>query len=251
MANNENEKENDMATQRRKQLVQGMVDQVEELMEKLHVLVVGPGLGRCPLVLDATAQIIRLAQSKYRLPLVIDADALFLLTLPPYKNLLTSESNVVLTPNVMEWKRLQDSPVVLPTSNCCIIQKGAVDMVRPAITTTIHGTSENEGSANDAEDDNDVLMCDEEGGLKRSGGIGDILAGTCGTLVAWNRILSKSNDDQNDANMDLPVACWTACCFVKRATKRAFDKHRRSMTAPDVLEELGPTVQECENVNEE
>jgi ATP-dependent NAD(P)H-hydrate dehydratase len=89
------------------------------------------------------------------------------------------------------------------------------------------------------------LQCDEMGGWKRSGGIGDVLAGTTGTLVAWNSILTRQDQA---TSMDLPLACWTACCFVKRATKRAFDVHRRSMTAPDVLEALGPTIDEMTRV---
>ena len=83
------------------------------------------------------------------------------------------------------------------------------------------------------------MMCEEVGGLKRSGGIGDILSGACGTLVAWNHILTKQGKTTCD---DLPLACWTACCFVKRSTKVAFDRHRRSMTAPDILQEIGPVI---------
>ena len=80
-------------------------------MESLHALVIGPGLGRCPLVLEAAARIIQIAMDQ-NLPLVMDADALFLLTLPAYQDLLkTSPSSgassaVVLTPNAMELQRL-------------------------------------------------------------------------------------------------------------------------------------------------
>mmetsp|Transcript_24006 Transcript_24006/g.56656 ORF Transcript_24006/g.56656 Transcript_24006/m.56656 type:complete len:404 (+) Transcript_24006:56-1267(+) len=208
-----------------KELVEGMVDEVCGMMNRMHVLVLGPGLGRCPLVQEATAQIIRRAQSEYHLPLVIDADALFLLTIPKYKNLLSDESSVVLTPNAMELKRLRDSAPSLP-DGCMVIEKGALDFIRPAsaASTTLS-----------------TMVCGEVGGLKRSGGIGDILAGTCGSLVAWNKILKDRGEASSD---DLALACWTACCFVKRSTKKAFDVHRRSMTAPDILEELGPTIDE-------
>eukprot|EP00536_Pseudo-nitzschia_multiseries_P000936 jgi/Psemu1/250067/estExt_Genewise1Plus.C_110199 len=211
-----------------RQLVEQMVEEVCGIMNKMHVLVIGPGLGRCPLVLEATARIIQRAQSQYRLPLVIDADGLFLLTLPNYRDtLLSDESPVILTPNAMELKRLSASghgTESLP-ENCWIIEKGAVDSIRPA--SSISQTP--------------IMICREQGGLKRSGGIGDVLAGTCGTLVAWNTILSSRDKASPE---DLPLACWTACSFVKRATKRAFDKHRRSMTAPDILDELGPVIDE-------
>jgi len=210
-----------------KKLVHQMVEDVCSMMEKMHVLVLGPGLGRCPLVFEATARIIQRAQSEYHLPLVIDADALFLLTLPKYHNLLTDDSLVILTPNAMELRRLRDSHPNAEgfPARCIVIEKGAVDSIRPGSTNSAMPT----------------IACGEVGGLKRSGGIGDILAGTCGTLVAWNRILTNRNKSSEE---DLPLACWTACCFVKRATKKAFDRHRRSMTAPDILEELGPAIDE-------
>jgi ATP-dependent NAD(P)H-hydrate dehydratase len=84
-----------------------------------------------------------------------------------------------------------------------------------------------------------VMACEEEWLMKRSGGIGDVLAGTLSTLCAWHVILKERNVA---TEADLPLACWTACCFIKRATKRAFDSKRRSMTAPDVLDELGPSI---------
>jgi hypothetical protein len=46
------------------------------------------------------------------------------------------------------------------------------------------------------------------------------------------------------AEVDLPLACWMACCVVKRATKRAFDIKLRSMRARDVLDHLGPTMED-------
>jgi ATP-dependent NAD(P)H-hydrate dehydratase len=156
------------------------------------------------------------------LPLVLDADALFMLTQPEYSQLLTNQSPVILTPNAVERKRLDDSNVEL-TDSCIIVEKGAVDKIQPIYPQW------------------PSLRCDEVGGRKRSGGIGDVLAGTMGTVVAWNSILTR----RGQANpTDLPLSCWTACCFVKRATKRAFDVHRRSMTAPDVLEALGPAIDE-------
>ncbi|KAL3919015.1 MAG: hypothetical protein SGILL_003965 [Bacillariaceae sp.] len=206
-------------------LVQHMVQEVTSMMDKLHVLVVGPGLGRCPLVMRAVAEIIKQAQSKFHLPLVLDADALFLLTQPEYYTLLTDQSWVILTPNAMERKRLlADSCEVVLPDTCIILEKGAVDIIRPVNDSVLHS-----------------MRCGEQGGLKRSGGIGDVLAGTTGTLVAWNDILNKK---ELASYHDLPLACWTACCFVKQATKKAFDIHKRSMTAPDVLEALGPVIDE-------
>lgn len=231
-------------------LVRNMVDQVTCELPRLHCLVIGPGLGRCPLVLQAVARIVAAARQQYNLFMVFDADALYMLSLPRYRDLLKGYSRAIITPNAMEYKRLFENQnqqqnekdiggndyhddVGECFSSVVVVQKGAHDVITRGPTTTT--TNENENTATV------TLTCKEQGGLKRSGGIGDVLAGTIGTLTAWHAIM---NNDNNKSNTDaLELSCWTACCIVKRATKEAFRSKQRSMTAPDVLKELGPTIQ--------
>lgn len=195
-----------------------MVSQVTSKLERLHCLVIGPGLGRCPFVCEATAEIIRYAQ-KQKLAMVLDADALWMLAQPEYRNLFEGYDGapVVLTPNVVEYKRLKESLSEEQLQSVTIVKKGLNDDI--------------------VENGNIKMECQEVGGKKRSGGIGDVLAGTLGTMVAWNRILKKET-----AMEDLSLACWTACCFVRHATMLAFNAKKRSMTAPDVLDQLGPAI---------
>jgi ATP-dependent NAD(P)H-hydrate dehydratase len=211
----------DTSSESAQRLVDNMVQQVTERMSRLHCLVIGPGLGRCPLVFKAVAKII-LSAREHNLFLILDADALYMLSLSEYRNIIQGYDKVVLTPNVVEYERLfADGDTSDDASDAfasaVFVTKGKHD--------GIHGAK--------------PMVCEEEGGLKRSGGIGDVLAGTLSTLCAWHVILK----DRNVATeADLPLSCWTACCFIKRATKRAFDSKRRSMTAPDVLDELGPSI---------
>jgi ATP-dependent NAD(P)H-hydrate dehydratase len=291
-------------------LVQNMISAVERDLTKLHAMVIGPGLGRCPLVLYAVSQIIRRVITMTSITkenslgprLVLDADALYLLSLLPYRNLLVDSKRIIITPNVVEWHRLlaihvpesAQSAVVTKfnvgnnsdkSNHDNVDEEGDVDYQLPAALVsltivkkgwkdTILFNTHNAGgvlkrpetSQGEAADSTTVAyVCTEEGGLKRSGGLGDILAGTVATLSAWDLIMHRNNDnneqdaptgvdkrikmdksdienDEDDAKDDLAVACWTACCFVKRATKDAFDQHGRSMTAPDVLATLGPAV---------
>lgn len=65
-----------------------------------------------------------------------------------------------------------------------------------------------------------------EGGSKRCGGIGDILAGVTAVCSFWHYELG-------------PVL---ASRIVKVATKRAFEKEGRSLTAPSVIKELPNAV---------
>mmetsp|Transcript_9653 Transcript_9653/g.14526 ORF Transcript_9653/g.14526 Transcript_9653/m.14526 type:complete len:401 (+) Transcript_9653:125-1327(+) len=219
-----------------------MVDSVTNSLDRLHALVIGPGLGRDPAVMNATAQIIRDARKK-GVGLVLDADALFLLSLEDYHDLLLrnddderEENAFVLTPNVVEYERLLNSigngsedHFRNVTKDVIIVKKGHHDIIERFPSK---GCIENEKQIM-------VMTCEEKGGLKRSGGIGDILAGAIGTFVAWNKILSKQG-----ADTDLLLSCWMASSFTKRSTNAAFKKKKRSMTAPDILEEIGAVVDE-------
>jgi len=230
--------------------IRSMVEKVTNLMDRMHVLVIGPGLGRCPMVMKAVADIVIEAKER-RLPLVLDADALYMLSLKENRNLLVDvdgdvdledaktkppRSVIILTPNIVEYKRLVDSigegseeKLNQILEGVVIVKKGSVDEIECYSNSTTH-----------------KMICAEEGGLKRSGGIGDILAGTIGTFVAWNRILAVTSKNSNESSEkrinDLVLACWMGCCVTKRATRLAFIKKKRSMTAPDILEEIGPVI---------
>lgn len=221
-------------TKDKAELIQEMVDQVVDLMDRMHVLVIGPGLGRCPTVMEAVAQIIQEGKAR-NLSMIVDADALFLLTLEPYQDLFRDYSKVVLTPNVVEYKRLLQANNDDMTTNyrhAIVVQKGRYDAIS-------HGS-----------DGGESLVCRETGGMKRSGGLGDVLAGTMGTFVAWNEILSKREEGGRDSS-DRLLSCWAACCVTKRATKRAFDRKKRAMTAPDVLDDLGFTINDMTEEEQE
>lgn len=238
--------------QQQQKMVDEMVEKVTSFLPRMHCLIVGPGLGRCPLVFQATARIMK-AAIKANVGLVVDADALFLLTLNEYKHLfesLTGDNRVVLTPNVVEFNRLlkaycneensnlrQNYFEGTPLQHAVIVRKAQSDRITKAVDVN-HDEEARE------------LICEEEGGLKRSGGIGDVLAGCVGTFVAWDSILHGSNganvdvDEDDEEGGDLLLSCWSACCVTKRSTKAAFEKKRRAMTAPDVLEEIGPALED-------
>jgi ATP-dependent NAD(P)H-hydrate dehydratase len=257
-----------------------MVQDVVSMLDRLHVLIIGPGLGRCPLVMQATARIIKEARRR-QVALVLDGDALFLLTQPEYQTLLQGYSKAILTPNVVEFHRLlkavgeADHHIDDNNNNIDKVDNGDPMYRLEALDKTIvilkgrHDqvfrlTRDDDRDNGETPTRRRRLICAEEGGLKRSGGIGDILAGTLGVLVAWHEILqteqdetsattSSSNTSENTGTTDhnleesrtdwLLQSCWTACCITKRATKRAFDVKKRAMAAPDILQEIGVTVE--------
>ncbi|RAL44287.1 hypothetical protein DM860_015647 [Cuscuta australis] len=77
--------------------------EVDKWMDRFDCLVVGPGLGRDPFLLECVSNIIRHAR-KCNLPMVIDGDGLFLVT--QCLDLVRGYPLAVLTPNVNEYKRL-------------------------------------------------------------------------------------------------------------------------------------------------
>jgi ATP-dependent NAD(P)H-hydrate dehydratase len=234
----------DLNSETAQALVKDMVDQVVGELDRLHCLVVGPGMGRCPLVMKAVASILVEARQR-NLHVVLDADALYMISLPEYQGILSGYDKAVLTPNIVEYKRLFPAAGEGKLGNLnhvTVVRKGKEDVVM-VVQADNDGIGENEQQQPQLIS-HSRLTCTEPGGLKRSGGIGDVLAGTLGTTVAWHSILVERG--VASAN-DLPLSCWTACCFVKRATYTAFQAKRRSMTAPDVLEDLGASIDQMTN----
>lgn len=73
------------------------------ILNRLDALVIGPGLGRDPKVLKSAEIIINQAKGK-QLPIILDGDALFLLS--ENIQLISGYQHAILTPNAMEYARL-------------------------------------------------------------------------------------------------------------------------------------------------
>ena len=154
-----------------------------DMLSRLHVLVIGPGLGRDPLMHDICSRVL-VAARKNKMPVVLDADALAIVIKSP--ELVMGWREVVLTPNVVEFGRLwqgvfpdkdnqgshgaEEAKQVEALSNALggvtIVQKGGKDLISNGETT---------------------LVVDLRGGLKRSGGQGDTLTGSIATFLAWRK----------------------------------------------------------------
>lgn len=150
-----------------------------EMLPRLHVIVIGPGLGRDPLMHETVSHVIRAAKEK-KIPIVIDADALQIIQKDPH--IVKGYKEAVLTPNVVEFKRLWDSlnlkdpgaaketdqveTLAKALGGVTIIQKGGKDLISNGEVT---------------------LVNDLEGGKKRSGGQGDTLTGSVATFLAWRK----------------------------------------------------------------
>lgn len=167
--------------------------QLQPILSRLHVLIIGPGLGREHHMQSLAKTAIHLAR-KAGIFIVLDADALYLIANEP--SLIHGYTRAVLTPNISEFKRLSDKLGVDPDTvenraecvsrrlgGVTVLQKGPKDI----IATDSSGKSLLKGADKEFEKAKEVVQVDIPGGLKRCGGQGDILSGAVGTFMAWGK----------------------------------------------------------------
>ena len=205
-----------------------------DMLPRLHVLVIGPGLGRDEVTLKQVASVIKAARSRDPpVPMVLDADCLWLIQEQP--DLIRGYQDCILTPNVVEFARLAKAlhtnvkswdpneceKLAAALGGVCIIQKGRNDHISNG-----HGTT----------------TCDFQGGLKRSGGQGDTLTGSLGTFLAWREIYHEGLWDVGKEPMDraetLLVAAFAGSAITRECSRRAFEKRGRSLQAGDLTDEV-------------
>lgn len=181
----------------------GTLNDFERLADRFDCVVIGPGLGREDVTLRAVSKIIGSA-IKRGLPLVLDGDALFLLARKP--DLLNGYQNVILTPNVMEFKRLWDATVgkeagcdsrdcaesSMPSDAIEATRRlsrafGGVTVLRKGREDAIvaDGDGGDTAAASPTAASPSVAVVAESGSPRRCGGQGDVLAGSLGTFLAW------------------------------------------------------------------
>ena len=93
-----------------------------------------------------------------------------------------------------------------------------------------------------------ILECAAPGAPRRPGGLGDFLAGSLGTMLAWAAATTKpaaatAARSETAATLTLMHACVASCALVRDACKRAYGENKRAMIAPDVLDHLPNAVE--------
>ncbi|GAB0132165.1 hypothetical protein EsDP_00000609 [Epichloe bromicola] len=207
---------------------------IMEMLPRLHVLVVGPGLGRDPLMQETVSRVIQAAREK-KMPIVLDADALQIVQKDP--DSVKGYKEAVLTPNVVEFGRiwdaldLKDSETKNETDRVeilaralggvTIVQKGGKDFVSNGETT---------------------LVSDLEGGKKRSGGQGDTLTGSIATFLAWRKAYLDGLWDVDGESLDeyemIGLAAFGGSAITRECSRLAFLKKGRSLQASDLTDEV-------------
>ncbi|CAJ1079527.1 ATP-dependent (S)-NAD(P)H-hydrate dehydratase isoform X2 [Xyrichtys novacula] len=205
------------------------VEEIEKWLPRLHSLVVGPGLGREDLLLKTAKEVIE--KSKTRdIPIVIDADGLWLVTQQP--SVIQGYQKGILTPNFMEFTRLYEAlhhePMDSGDHQSHVLQLSAA---MGNLTVVLKGEQDliSDGSK--------VVACSLEGSGRRCGGQGDLLSGSMGVLAHWAQAASASGVIRS-VNPSV-VAAFGACSLTRQCNNQAFQQHGRSTTTSDMIQEIG------------
>ncbi|CAF1697918.1 unnamed protein product [Brassica napus] len=192
-------------TEEEKRKVQDkVIGEVDKWMERFDCLVIGPGLGRDPFLLECVSKIMLLAK-KFNVPFVVDGDGLFLVT--NSIDLVKSYPLAVLTPNVNEYKRL-----VQKVLSCEVDEENAGDQLR-ALAKQIGGVT-----------------------ILRKGK-SDLISNGEMVFLSWARQL-KSGLESPSENPAI-LGCIAASGLLRKAAALAFTKHKRSTLTSDIIECLG------------
>uniref|UniRef100_A0A6M2DQC9 ATP-dependent (S)-NAD(P)H-hydrate dehydratase n=1 Tax=Xenopsylla cheopis TaxID=163159 RepID=A0A6M2DQC9_XENCH len=196
------------------------VSDITNWLTRLHVLIVGPGLGLNEKTFNVVTEIVKECR-KLNLPLVIDADGLQ--WAKQNSNILYDYKNVIMTPNAAEFKRVFASDsVVFDTakrlfgSEVVIMLKGFNDIVYDMRM----------GSK---------IVVGTGGSGRRCGGQGDLLSGAISTFFCWALQFIKENNSNEDANLPAKAACAAAATLIKSCNSEAFKEFGRSMTCSDMI----------------
>lgn len=216
------------------------MDKVKSLLSRMHVIVIGPGLGRDPQMLESIKEIIKydLEELHGELPIVIDADGLFLVSQDSETQALIKKfpaGRIILTPNVVEMKRIRDSLSstchdeldIVRELGCVLVEKGERDKIYSK-----------EGQ---------TLQCSQPGSNKRVGGQGDTLSGTIACMLAYSRVIHdfkvwtppKPSEYLQQWSDYALVSSYVGCSITRECARQAFKSQGRAMQTTDLNDRVG------------
>lgn len=182
------------------------VEEVAKWLSRLHVIVIGPGLGSCPTVLNNVKEILKHQEMANKF-LVVDADGLKL----SEEILRNPGLTGILTPNAIEFQRLNKT---ILNERFTLLAKGPVERI---LSYRSQGIFESGGA-------------EFPGSGRRCGGQGDLLSGAIATFYHWATM--------KEINEPAVVACQGASLLVRLCNARAVEKRGRGTLAADMIEEI-------------
>ncbi|KAL3648935.1 hypothetical protein CASFOL_005338 [Castilleja foliolosa] len=205
-----------------------VIEEVDKWMERFDCLVIGPGLGRDPFLMDCVSHIMNHAK-KSNVPMVIDGDGLFLVTNRP--ELVSGYPLAVLTPNVNEYKRL-----VQKVLHCEVTDQVETQQLL-SLAKGIGGvTILRKGASDFISNGETVSAVSAFGSPRRCGGQGDILSGSIAVFVSWAR---RHAAEEGRKTSPTVLGCVAGSVLLRKAASHAFESKGRSTLTTDIIEHLG------------
>jgi len=215
-----------------------VAEKVVAMLSRVHVLVIGPGLGREELMQETCVRVIKAAREK-GIPFILDADGL--LIAQQRDEVLQGYEDCILTPNIVEFGRLCKAKGVELSSDPAIKEEQMPDKVAELATKFGHVTILAKGTKDTISNGHKTMISDGEGGLKRSGGQGDTLTGVLGTLFAWRKAYFDrlwEHDASMSKEESLALVAYGGSAITRECSRLAFKEKGRSMQAGDLTEHV-------------
>lgn len=217
---------------------EGGVELISSWLNRLHAVLIGPGLGRNEKTFTTITEIINVLKEKpndggsFR-PIIFDADGLFFLSQNP-TILKDYPGDVYITPNLVEFKNLVSTVLGISDNkppevniealckeigdNVTVVLKGRIDLICNV---------------------EKILQCKAEGSNRRCGGQGDLLSGVLATFAGWVSMRRMKNVPHiTDKYTDNILAGYSACCLTRACNRAAFRTKYRTMLTTDMIYEF-------------
>ncbi|XP_016197424.1 ATP-dependent (S)-NAD(P)H-hydrate dehydratase isoform X1 [Arachis ipaensis] len=222
----------------KKTISRKVLAEVDKWMERFDCLVIGPGLGRDPFLLDCVSEIMRHARQT-NVPIVIDGDGLFLVT--NNIDLVSGYGLAVLTPNVNEYKRLVEKVLSSEVNDVDATQQ-VLSLAKKIGGVTIL----KKGKSDLISDGDTVKSVSIYGSPRRCGGQGDILSGSVAVFLSWARQHIIAADPNSNLSCKNPavLGCVAGSAMMRKAASLAFCHKKRSTVTGDIIECLGESLED-------
>lgn len=190
------------------------ITEIEPWLDRLHVILIGPGLGREPNILATVTELVKVCK-RLNKPLIFDADGLFLINQDI--SLIRDYPKTILTPNVAEFSRLFGETSIDESmkdlgKDITIIEKGFKDRIYNSTNGAV------------------PFECPTGGSGRRCGGQGDLMSGAIATFYHWSL-------DKKHPNAAF-IAAYGGSFLTKKCNEVAFSLNGRSMTTSDMIEQI-------------
>lgn len=225
-----------------------ILPKVLQLINRGDIFVIGPGFGRDSLMFKSMIKIIEQIKVVNK-PMILDADALFLVSLDP--TIIQNYEKGILTPNLIEFERIGNKfnlKSILKETNFDKVLEVTSELSKILGGLTIIRKGDIELIVNG----DDYLVNDMKGSNRRVGGQGDTLTGCLATFVIWSYHYNEGywpkeavSEEPELRNKDLLLlACFAASGVTRLASSKAYKNFGRALQTSVLQSYLGEAYSE-------